>query len=70
MLYCDETKEARVVLNKLDKMLIDIEFGDTDEVMEEGMETLKMVKTSFMHFVSELARAERKQLKEQSNDQR
>lgn len=59
MLNCDETKEIRVVLNKLDTMLVDIEYGDTDEVMEKGIETLKMIKTSYMHFISELARAER-----------
>lgn len=59
MLNCDETKEVRVILNKLDKMIIDIEYGDTDEVMEKGIDTLKMVKTSYKNFVSELARAER-----------
>lgn len=59
MLTVDEAKEARVILNKLDKMLVDIEFEDTDEVMEKGIDTLKMAKTSLMHFVEELARAER-----------
>lgn len=60
MLNCDDTKEIRVVLNKLDKMLVDIEYGDTDEVMKEGVDTLKMIKTSYMRFVSELARKEEK----------
>lgn len=60
MLTTDETKEVRVVLNKLEGILIDIEFGNTDEVMEKGIDTLKMVKTSYMNFVSELAKADRK----------
>lgn len=59
MLTVDETKEVRVVLNKLNEMLVDIEFGDTDEVMQKGMDTLKMIKTSYMNFVEKLAMAER-----------
>lgn len=55
MLTCDETKEVRVVLNKLDTMLVDIEFGDADEVMEYGIDTLNMIKTSYMNFVEKYA---------------
>lgn len=66
MLTADETKEIRVVLNKLDALIVDIEYEDADEVMKKGIDTLNIIKKSYMNFVSELAKAERKESKEQN----
>lgn len=61
MLTVDETKEVRLILNKIDNMIFDIEFGFVDEDIKYYIDTLKMVKTSYMHFLSELGMIDRKQ---------
>lgn len=69
MLTCDETKEIRVVLNKINESIIDLEYEISDcngsGVIKECFETLKIVKASYMNFIEELAKAERIQHKAQ-----